>query len=223
MKDPYYRVAECFTSINGEAQAAGETAHFIRFCGCNLNCSYCDTRWANAPDVKPMLLTADALAKGAVSSGAQNVTLTGGEPLLQEEIGGLIELLGVMGFRVEIETNGSIPIGEFAALQHRPCFTLDYKLPGSGMESAMDTGNYQYLQMQDTVKFVSGSIEDLDRAREIITEYDLTAKCKVYLSPVFGKIEPAQMVEYMLRNRMAGVRMQLQMHKFIWDPEQRGV
>ena len=87
----------------------------------------------------------------------------------------------------------------------------------------MDTGNYQYLQMQDTVKFVSGSIEDLDRAREIITEYDLTAKCKVYLSPVFGKIEPAQMVEYMLRHRMAGVRMQLQMHKFIWDPEQRGV
>lgn len=219
----YYNVAEVFTSINGEAQAAGELAHFIRFCGCNLNCSYCDTRWANDPETKPMLRTAQELAKGAVESGARNVTLTGGEPLLQEGIGGLIDLLGLMGFRVEIETNGSVPIAEFAALAHRPCFTLDYKLPGSGMEAHMRTENYQFLQMQDTVKFVAGSTEDLDRAREIITEYALTDKCRIYLSPVFGKIDPREMVEYMLQYKLSGVRMQLQMHKFIWDPDAKGV
>ena len=105
----------------------------------------------------------------------------------------------------------------------RPVFTLDYKLPGSGMESSMLTDNYRFLKGEDAVKFVSGSIEDLERAEEIIRKYSLTEKCRVYISPVFGKIDPVQIVEFMIERKLNGVRLQLQLHKFIWDPDRGGV
>ncbi len=101
--------------------------------------------------------------------------------------------------------------------------TMDYKLAGSGMETFMRLQNFSELQPQDTVKFVAGSIEDLEKTRQIIQEYGLTQKCHVYISPVFGAIEPADIVEYMKAHQMNGVRMQLQMHKFIWAPDERGV
>ena len=153
----------------------------------------------------------------------RNITLTGGEPLLQENIGELISQLGKNGFRVEIETNGSVSIENLAKSEYRPVFTMDYKLPESGMEQAMDCGNFEYLIYDDTVKFVVGSRNDLLRALEVMEQYQLRERCHVYLSPVFGKIDPADMVKFMKKNQLNGVRLQLQLHKFIWNPEKRGV
>ena len=124
---------------------------------------------------------------------------------------------------MEIETNGSLPLDKLAKAQRRPVFTMDYKLPSSGMEIAMRRDNFKLLNKHDTVKFVSGSQEDLKRAKEIIDEYRLTERCHVYLSPVFGRIDPAEIVGFMRDNEMNGVRLQLQLHKFIWKPDQRGV
>lgn len=218
-----FPVVEKFVSINGESQRAGELAVFIRFRKCNLCCSYCDTKWANSNDAPAEIMTAAEIAEYVSSTCVTNVTLTGGEPLLQEHISELTDMLISSGHRVEIETNGSVSIAELAASEYRPAFTLDYKLPGSGMEEHMLTDNYRYLTAQDTVKFVSGSMNDLERAAEIIGRYSLTDRCSVYISPVFGQIEPADIVEFMKDNRMNGVRLQLQLHKFIWQPDKRGV
>lgn len=143
---------------------------------------------------------------------------------------GIDELLNVLladeKLSVEIETNGSIPLGKFIpadAAARRPVFTMDYKLPSSGMEIMMLTANFDLLTQQDTVKFVSGSMEDLERARDVTDMYDLTEKCNVYISPVFGEINPEDIVEFMKKNKMNGVNMQLQLHKLIWDSQRRGV
>ena len=218
-----FPVAEHFVSINGEGQAVGELALFIRFSGCNLECSYCDTKWANLPDVHVELLSADDICKLALSCNIHNITLTGGEPLLQKNISVLINELGKLGFRVEIETNGSISLNEFCKSEFRPSFTMDYKLPSSLMEKYMCTDNFSLLNMNDTVKFVCGDLSDLERALQIIEEFTLTEKCKVYLSPVFRKIQPSDMVEFMKKHKMNGVKLQLQLHKFIWEPNAKGV
>ena len=218
-----FPVVEKFVSINGESCRAGELAVFIRFRKCNLHCSYCDTRWANDESAAAVMMSAAEINEYAESTGVANVTLTGGEPLLQADIAELTDLLISSGHRVEIETNGSIPIAELSARPHRPVFTLDYKLPGSGMESHMLTENYKYLLPDDAVKFVSGSRADLERAAEIISKYRLTEKCNVYLSPVFGNIDPADIVDFMKDKELNRVRLQLQLHKFIWSPDKRGV
>ena len=218
-----FPVVEKFVSINGEGPRAGELAAFIRFRRCNLNCSYCDTRWANTGSAPAEMLTASELTEWVNSTGVTNVTLTGGEPLLQQDIGELTDMLISSGHFVEIETNGSVSVAELSARKLRPAFTLDYKLPDSGMEQHMLTENYTYLRECDAVKFVSGSISDLKRAAAVISEYGLTAKCRVYLSPVFGRIEPAEMVEFMKSHGLNGVKLQLQLHKFIWSPDERGV
>ena len=218
-----YPVAEKFVSINGEGARAGETAVFIRFRKCNLSCSYCDTKWANSENCPADMMSAEEIACYVSETGIKNVTLTGGEPLLQENLYQLIELLMKNGKSVEIETNGSISIAELSRKEYRPHFTLDYKLPDSGMESTMITDNYKYINRDDVVKFVSGSTADLEKAAVIIKQYRLTEKCSVYISPVFGKIEPADIVDFMIGNKLNGVRLQLQLHKFIWDPEERGV
>ena len=131
-------------------------------------------------------------------------------------------LLADKKHRVEVETNGSVDISPFC-IKARPAFTLDYKLPGSGCEARMNTANYGLLRSEDTVKFVIGSREDLERAKEIMEQYGLIGRCQVYISPVFGQIEPAEMAEFLTEHRMNGVRMQIQIHRVIWDPEKRGV
>lgn len=218
-----FPVVEKFVSINGESIRAGEPAVFIRFRGCNLKCSYCDTAWANSPDAPAQSMTAEQITGYADSTGITNVTLTGGEPMLQKELGKLTEMLIAHGHKVEIETNGSISVKELSCAEPRPYFTLDYKLPGSGMESCMLTENYDYLGENDAVKFVVTDKDDLAKAKHIIEKYGLAEKCRVYLSPVFGKIEPAEMVSFMLENRLNNVRLQLQLHKYIWDPDRKGV
>lgn len=218
-----YEVAERFVSINGEGAHAGELAAFIRFKGCNLRCSYCDTQWANLPDTPFTRQSCEELCAWVQSTGVRNVTLTGGEPLLQTDIQSLTEALGAQGCRVEIETNGSVPLAPFVSPAHRPVFTMDYKLPSSGMERMMCTDNFRLLQAHDSVKFVVGSEEDLEKAKEIIARYLPDGGCHIFFSPVFGSLEPARIVEYMTENRLVGVRLQLQLHKFIWDPQKRGV
>ena len=218
-----YKVAEKFVSINGEGPRAGELAVFLRFCGCNLDCGYCDTRWANTADAEYELASEEELVAYVKSTGVKNVTLTGGEPLLQTGIARLIKLLGESGAEVEIETNGSVPLKDIVALSSRPAVTADYKLPSSGMEKHMITENFSCLTQRDAVKFVVGDKRDLARAEEIINEYGLTDGCRVYFSPVFGKIRPEEIAEFMKERKLNGVRLQLQLHKIIWKPDMRGV
>ena len=227
-----YKVAEIFTSVNGEGMCVGELAVFVRFCGCNLRCNYCDTMWANEPDCTYESMTDDEILQKILKEGIKNVTLTGGEPLLQPQIDVLIQKLvqykdGLL--RIEIETNGSVDISRFIMKDDkgvyyiRPVFTMDYKLRGSGMESGMSIGNFNYLCKNDTVKFVVSDEEDLERAYEISKQYHLNGKCNLILSPVFGRIEPERIVDFMKQKKWNGARMQLQIHKIIWDPDQKGV
>lgn len=219
-----YKVVETFVSINGEGQRAGEPAVFVRFAGCNLNCSYCDTAWANQKDTVYRSMTGEEIKSYIEASGIRNVTLTGGEPLIQPEIHLLLEQIGeIPDIQIEIETNGSVMLAPFMQLACRPAFTLDYKLPGSEMEAYMITDNYQYLEKQDTVKFVISCPQDLEQARSIIEQYRLQGRCGIYLSPVYGKIEPSVIVEDMLEHKLNQVHIQLQLHKFIWEPDKRGV
>lgn len=219
-----YKVVEIFESINGEGKKAGQLALFIRFQKCNLNCSYCDTKWANSDDSPYSLMNLEELYKKVVESGIKNVTITGGEPLLQENIEIFLKKLAENPeINVEIETNGSINLKRFGEIKNAPSFTMDYKLPKSNMEKFMDLENFKYLKEKDTVKFVVSNIDDLERAREIIEKYSLVEKCAVYISPVFGKIELSSMVDFMKKYKMNGVNMQLQIHKIIWDPETKGV
>ncbi len=219
----FYPVAEKFVSINGEGKRAGELAVFIRFRKCNLRCSYCDTKWADSDDCKTEMLSPEEITEYVIGTGVKNVTLTGGEPLLQADIYRLIEMLMKNECRIEIETNGSISVKELSKKEYRPDFTLDYKLPSSNMENFMLTENYNYLSENDVIKFVAGSISDLEKAVEIIERFSLTEKCKVYFSAVFGKISPEEIVEFLKEKKLNNVRLQLQLHKFIWSPDRKGV
>ncbi len=234
------KVVEKFVSINGEGTRAGELAVFVRFQGCNLRCSYCDTMWANEADCPYTEESPEEILEYIRKTGIKNVTLTGGEPLLQKDIDRLIGLiLSEDELRVEIETNGAVDLAPFTNLpaqagagrqeddatarRVRPVFTMDYKLPSSGWEAAMKPENFRLLTKEDTVKFVAGSREDLARAKELIDQWRLTGICHVYFSPVFGKIEPVEIVDFMIENKLNEARMQIQMHKVIWDPNARGV
>ena len=217
-----FNVAEKFVSINGEGQKAGQLAVFIRFAGCNLRCSYCDTKWANDFDLTGENLTAEQILEYVLDTGVHNVTLTGGEPLLRPEIEELISMLVKAGLWVEIETNGSVPLKPLEK-DSRPHFTMDYKTPSSNMESEMLVSNFDLLEPDDVVKFVCGSSEDLNCTYDIIKKYNLTEKCKVYLSCVFGNLQPSAVVDFMKEKNLNGVNFQLQMHKFIWNPDKRGV
>lgn len=219
-----YDVVEIFESINGEGMCAGELAVFVRMKGCNLRCHYCDTAWAYAEDGESREMTEDEICSRILNTGIKNVTITGGEPLLQERIDILLRRLSQeRRLRVEIETNGSVPVAQYRGMAHPPVFTLDYKLPGSGMETEMCLDNFRSVDSEDTVKFVVADDMDLERAREIIQQYDLSHRCHVILSPVFGQIAPDQIVAFMRKYHMNNVRLQLQLHKLIWSPEQRGV
>ena len=218
------QVVEKFISINGEGRRCGQLATFIRFAGCNLNCGYCDTAWANDRKVAFDPMTAEEVYAYIKETQVTNVTLTGGEPLLQQDMGELLELLSQdPELYVEIETNGSVLLSKFSDLENPPSFTMDYKLPSSGMERMMALENFDHLTEKDTVKFVSGSMEDLEKARELINKYKLTEKTSIFISPVFGDIELESIVDFMKDNQMNGVNMQVQLHKIIWDPNEKGV
>ena len=157
-------------------------------------------------------------------TGIKNVTLTGGEPLIQEGISVLLEKLASdQSLRVEIETNGSIPVVQFFSIENRPSFTIDYKLPGSGMEHEMYMLNFRHADMNDTVKFVVSDEADLAKAKQVIEKFELQGRTNIYISPVFGKIQPEALVDFLKENKLNNVNMQLQLHKIIWDPDKKGV
>ncbi|MCD7854368.1 MAG: putative 7-carboxy-7-deazaguanine synthase QueE [Clostridiales bacterium] len=217
-----FKVVEKFVSINGEGRNAGKPAVFIRFKGCNLRCSYCDTMWANEEECEYELMTEDEIYAYIKEMGIRCVTLTGGEPLIQKDLGVLLNRLCSDDFlRVEIETNGSVLIEPFMHFKNRPSFTLDYKCPSSLSENSMNMENYKYISPEDTLKFVCGSFEDLEKAKEVIEREE--PPCPVYLSPVFGRIEPAEIVDFIIKNKLNNVNLQLQLHKFIWSADKRGV
>lgn len=219
-----YKVVEKFLSINGEGSRAGQLAVFIRMKGCNLNCGYCDTRWANDSKVMYDEMTEHDILKYILDSQITNVTLTGGEPLLQKEIGVLFDALAMhKELCVEVETNGSIDLSTFCEMENRPFFTMDYKLPGSGMEDKMQIKNLSLLQKKDAIKFVVSDIHDLEVATELVQTYQLLDRTKVYYSTAFGQIKPCDVVEYMKEKRLNQIHLQLQLHKYIWNPKERGV
>ena len=231
-------VAERFVSVNGEGRAAGKLAAFIRFTGCNLACSYCDTMWANAPvaaECAERVSVADLVA-WAREMRVECITLTGGEPALQPELPRLVRALlaepGPLGrgFRVEIETNGAADLCELTRLREECAslpgsltFTVDWKLPASGMEDRMLRENFALLDACDTVKFVCGGEGDLVRMLEVSRELGLPNRVPVYLSPVFGRLDPARIVDFMQDNNLIWATAQLQLHKIIWPGVEKGV
>lgn len=218
------QVAEIFESINGEGPLAGQRALFIRFAGCNISCAYCDTAWANEPDFVGMEMSIDEIVSEAQKVQIRNITITGGEPLLSEDMAMLLQALAASGeHRIEIETNGAVDLAPFRDISDRISFTMDYKLPGSGMEETMCLSNFPLLRVSDSVKFVVSDLDDLERAKEVIDREGLIDRCHVYFSPVFGLINPAQIVDFIKKHRLDQVNLQIQLHKIIWDPDKRGV
>ncbi len=215
------KVIELFLSVNGEGLKSGELATFVRFAGCNLRCPYCDTKYSYE-NPKYIEMSIDEIISKIESFKAHNVTLTGGEPLIQKDIDILIKKLSDKGYRVELETNGSVDISKYVGLKG-VVFTLDYKGPTSLMEDKMLLDNYKYLTKNDVVKFVCGSTKDLEKARDIILKYKLDEITNPFLSPVFGEISLEGMVDFMKENNLNHVRLQLQIHKIIWDKDKRGV
>jgi 7-carboxy-7-deazaguanine synthase len=221
-----YNVIEKFLSVDGEGPTAGEIATFIRFGGCNLVCDWCDTSYSISRKVKGELLTKEEIYKFIKENGAENVTLTGGEPLIQDGIEELIYFLAEdSNLLIHIETNGSVPFYKFEKIKdlNNVSFIVDYKLPSSKMENNMHMKNFEVLSSKDVCKFVIGTMEDLEKAKVILENYKLVEKCLVYFSPITTTIKPVEIVEFMKVNKLNGVRLQIQLHKIIWSPETRGV
>ena len=219
MIDTLFRVSEIFSSIDGEGIRAGCPVTFIRLHGCNCSCSYCDSTYATEGD-DYTLMSMEEIINEVYNKGFFRGTLTGGEPLNNEFAYDLVLELRNRGYEVNIETNGSFPIDRFSHLNNT-IITMDYKCYSSGMTDKMDVDNFMYLRRQDVLKFVVGDINDLNQMRDILNQYRIY--CNVFVSPVFGKIDPKDIVTYLLDNNLENVRLQLQMHKIIWDPNMRGV
>lgn len=212
-----FSVVEHFTSLNGEGPFSGALAFFIRFAGCNLCCSWCDTAWSQAPS--PALiqhLDTTALTQLALASGARHITLTGGEPLLQPQLPELIDALLNLGLTVEIETNGSLSVEHLKArFANRDLhITMDYKLPGSGETAAMHRHHYQPLDAKDCIKCVISDSSDLaialDFAKTISTS---KSNPTLYFHAVFGTMPLEAVAEAIIAQRLTHVRLGVQLHK----------
>lgn len=217
------KVNEIFKSIDGEGLRTGELTTFIRLAGCNLRCSYCDTCYA-LKNSNGTEMSVDEIVKRAKKYDYRNITLTGGEPLIHKDVDDLISKLCENGFYVNIETNGSVPIDKYI-LNKNILITMDYKLPSSGVEKNMNLNNLEKLRKNDVLKFVIGK-DDFDRIKEVIENHSI--KSYIYLSPVFGEIEPFEIVDFMKIMHTQGIdtskiRVQVQLHKIIWNPNERGV
>lgn len=221
-----FNIIEKFLSIDGEGPSSGELATFIRFQGCNLRCSWCDTTYSwDKENVCEKLNSVD-IYNYIKNNKATNVTLTGGEPLIQENIDELLELLNSDNtLKVHIETNGTVDIERFKKkhTNNNISYIVDFKLPSSNMTEKMNLNNLKIIGSEDVYKFVVGSNEDLQMSYDIIEKYDLTSKCLVYLSPVSGNINMQEIVEFMKNKKLNKVKLQIQLHKIIWDKNARGV
>ncbi|MAE71715.1 MAG: 7-carboxy-7-deazaguanine synthase QueE [Gemmatimonadetes bacterium] len=210
------RVHEVFASIQGETSRAGLPTFFIRTTGCNLRCAWCDTTEAFEGGEERSV---EELVAKARSSGLENVTLTGGEPLLQSDAPKLVEQLLDAGLDVQIETNGSLDI---SPLDRRASRIIDMKPPGSGEETAFLESNLEELSSRDEVKMVLRDRADYEWAIERIGSLRLAEPTKVLLAPAWGELDPKALARWILDDRLP-VRLNLQIHKTIWGGDARGV
>lgn len=210
------KVNEIYFSVQGESTKAGLPCVFIRLTWCNLRCTYCDTEYAFYDGKN---LTIEEILTEIKKYNCNLVEVTGGEPLVQSECLKLMEILCDEGYEVLIETGGSLPIKN---IDERVKIIMDLKCPSSGMAHKNLYENINYLKPEDEIKFVIGSRGDYEWTKNIISEYKLNNKCEILFSVVFGKIEPVKLVNWILEENL-NVRFQLQMHKFIWEPETKGV
>lgn len=214
--EPTLVVNEVYVSIQGESSHAGLPCVFVRLTGCNLRCTYCDTAYAFYDGERRSV----ANVVGQVHSfGVPLVEITGGEPLVQKECAVLAQQLLDLGHTVLIETSGALPIDVLPAGVIR---IMDIKCPSSGESEKVDWNNIHGLTRRDEVKFVIGNREDYDWARRVIKEHSLHEKCAVLISTVFGEVPAKDVVDWILEDRLPA-RFQLQVHKYIWDPRERGV
>jgi len=210
------RISEIFHSIQGESSYVGQPCVFVRLTGCPLRCTWCDTDYAFYGGHECSI--DEALAK-VHSYGCCLVEVTGGEPLTQAESFPFMIRLCDASYTVLLETSGTVDI---APVDPRVHVILDVKCPGSGMTDRMHWPNLSKLKAKDEVKFVLADRADYDWAREILARYDLATRCSVLFSPVFGSLDVRQLAEWILADRLP-VRFQLQIHKYIWAPDMRGV
>jgi 7-carboxy-7-deazaguanine synthase len=210
-------ITEIFKSIQGESTFAGLPCIFVRLTGCNLRCHWCDTAYAFHGGEK---LTVEQVMTTVRRLGGKLVELTGGEPLLQHEVYPLTDQLLSEGFRVLVETSGERYIGR---LRREVIKVVDVKCPGSGEEGTFCADNLSVLGRKDQIKFVIIDEDDYHYACQFMLQHHLQGRVdEVILSPVFGQLHPRQLAEWILRDGL-DVRLGLQIHKFIWDPNAHGV
>jgi 7-carboxy-7-deazaguanine synthase len=216
-RDKKLTINEIYFSIQGESTWAGLPCVFVRLTFCDLRCTYCDTEYAFYEGKKQTL---GEIVNAVLGYDCPLVEVTGGEPLLQKNVLPLMTLLADAGRTVLLETSGAHDISEVDPRVHR---IMDLKTPGSGEAERNLFSNLEYLTPRDEVKFVIGSREDYEWSRAQVREHRLVERCRAVLfSPIFGRIDPREIVEWVLADNLP-VRFQLQMHKFIWTPTQRGV
>ncbi len=215
-----FNVNEIFYSVQGEGTRAGMPCLFIRLQGCALRCVWCDTPYALDHREEARVMTGAEIVAAIAEVGCPFVEFTGGEPLEQPAVVPLMAHLCDLGYTVAVETGGHVNID---VLDPRVIAILDVKCPDSRMESRNRLDNLRVLRPHDEVKFVIASRRDYDYAREIVRAYELeTRVAAVLMSCVFGSVPFVDLVEWILADKLR-VRFQLQMHKFIWSPETRGV
>ncbi len=210
------RITEIFHSVQGESTYSGLPCVFVRLTGCPLRCTWCDTEYAFFGGTDRSI--DDTLAT-VRSYGCQLVEVTGGEPLAQPDTATLLRRLCEEGFTVLLETSGAMDTTIVHPAVH---IILDVKCPRSGMTERMHWPNVERLRPQDEVKFVIQDRGDYEWAKTILDRFRLTDRCPVLISPVFGALNPQQLAEWLLADRLP-VRLQLQLHKHIWAADMRGV
>ena len=206
------KVTETFVSIQGEADAVGWPTLFIRLTGCPLRCVYCDTQYAFHGGE---WLTLDELLRIARDSGVRHVCVTGGEPLAQKPCLSLLTMLCDAGFAVSLETSGALDV---TPVDPRVCRVVDLKTPGSGEQRRNRLENLDVLGDRDQLKFVLGSRLDYEWARDLLRSRAVPVRGQVLFSPVWGQLEPRQLAEWILEDRL-DVRLQVQLHKLLWGNE----
>jgi len=215
------RICEIFYSIAGESTDAGRPCVFIRFTGCNLRCNWCDTKYSYREGKD---LEIDRIVAEASSYGCKFICLTGGEPLMRN-LKALVRSLQRESFEIQIETNGSKPIYEHPNSSLGVRWVMDMKCPSSGESGKMNFDNLSTLTEKDDLKFVVADEKDFEWATSIVNTYK--PKCQILFSPVWGQIDLEHLVElvkdYSVEQPLLNIRMQLQMHKIIWDPTEREV
>lgn len=210
-------VNEIFRSIQGESTQAGALCTFVRLAACDLRCAWCDTPYA-FHDGRPM--SVDEVVAAVEALGCPLVEVTGGEPLLQDDVYPLMDRLLALGYRVLVETGGHRPTARVPAAVR---IILDVKCPGSGQAAHNEWSNLDRLRQGDEVKFVLKDRGDYEFARDVIARHDVASRCAaVLLSPVHGVLEPKALADWMLADRVPA-RLQLQIHKYVWGPNVRGV